>query len=360
MGSIGACCCGPDCPTPPELDIVGLTQNSEWEQLDDCCFYTTYDYDSPADNLRYTGPIYSSREYEYKGRVTYSAVIGTKDGSDCLDPSLQEVGYKERWSYGYDRWRKFADYGIGTTVRVYAHKVEVMESGLPVAYWYYRIEQDYAGTRGWERKQLAFDETIYVSTECTTWLGNSNNELTSAYSSAPSEPAWVESILVEFSCSSTTYFKVKESDLDPVHWLAVNISSEDANLPTSSECTPGTQLACTIVYSISSPNACSTTDLSILDTANATTCNIQIRQGTSSLFLDGQQTGRYLYNFNTTLLLAEECCIDLDSVCSWNVTPALFWWWEHESTIDINDCATVFSPYDLLFHGIFEVRLRLP
>lgn len=365
MGKIGKCCCGPDCPTPPELVLVGLTQNADWEQLDDCCFYTTYDYDAPLDSQRYTGPLYSSREYEYKGRVTYSAVIGTKDGSDCLDPSLQDVGYKERWAYGLDQWRKFADYEISSTVRVYTHRVEVVKSGIPVFYWYYRIEQDYAGTRGWERKQFAFDETIYVATsECTKWIGNSNNALPSSYSAAPSEPDWVETLFLEFECDSVSYFKVKESDLEPIIWLDVSVSSENANLLPSSVCTPGTQSPCSIIYNISEPSACSTTILSIFDTGNSTTCNIQIRQGASSLFLDGTQRGSYVYQFQVVLKLDDDCCIDLDSVCSWTLqgSPAtiLVWWWNHESVIEINDCETLFNPYDLLLHGIFEARLRLP
>jgi hypothetical protein len=357
MGSVGCECCDDVCPTPPVLSLVGMTQTTAWQELPDCCWYATYDYDIPLNGLRYTGPLYSSREFEYKGRVTYSGSIGTRSYGECVDPTEQDVGYMERWAYGSDQWRKFAVYGVGTRVRVYTHRVAVIEGGLTVYYWYYRIEQDYAGSRGWERKQMAYDATIYVSTSCTLWLGNSNNVLQSSYPPGPNPPSWVETLFINFACTSVTYFQVRESDLDPIDLLEVMASSEDDNLPTASTCTPGIQSPCSIAYNISPPNACSTTNLSIFNLNNPITCNIQIRQGTSNLFLDGQRVGMYSYNFNTVLMLINNCCIEPASTCSWQQG---FWWWRHEPRIDINNCETIFNPYDLVFHGIFQARLRLP
>lgn len=359
MGGKNNCCRVEGCPTPPELQLEGLTQFGEWFELADCCWSARFDYTTSISNVRYTGPIYQSLQYEHKGRITYKGAIGSRNSSgECVYTSQQDVGYKERWRYGGEQWRKFAIYSINPIVTVYAHRVVVEELGLPVAYWYYRIDQLYSGTRGWERKTFAtLDSTIYVPTGCTQWLGNSSNVLPSTHGTATAGTDWTETTFASFTANTKTYFKIKEDDLlelDPEEWLETEISSEDDNLTPSSTCTPGTQEFVVIPYAMGRLVACSTLNLSIVSLGGAS-CNTQIRSGTSGLFLNGAQTGRYAYNFNTVLMLINNCCIDLDSACSWDIG---FWWWDHEARIDINNCEESFNPYDIVLHGVFDVRVR--
>lgn len=367
MGGKNNCCRIDGCPTPPQLQLVGLTQVGEWLELADCCWQARFDYDVPVNNVRYTGPIYQSLEYEHKGRITYKGSIGTFTSSYgttvCSGNTQQDVGYKERWRYGGEEWRKFGIYSINPTVTVYAHRVVVTELGLPVAYWYYRIDQLYSGTRGWEKKTSAsLDSTIYVSTGCTAWLNASGGSLPSTHGTPTPGTDWTETLFASFTANTKTYFKIKEEDLlelDPDEWFETSISSEDPDLSPSSTCTPGTQEPVVIPYATGTLVACSTLNLSIVSLGGPS-CNTQIRSGTSSLFLDGGQRGAYTFNFFTVLMLIDNCCIDLDSACSWDAGAILFWWWDHEARIDINNCTESFNPYDLVFHGVFDVRARFP
>lgn len=367
MGGKNNCCRIDGCPTPPELELEGLEQIGDWFELSDCCYRARFDYNTPINNVRYTGPIYQSLEFEHKGRITYKGLIGTLTSSygttECTGETQQDVGYKERWRYGGEQWRKFAIYSINPTVTVYAHRVVITELGLPVAYWYYRIDQSYSGTRGWERKTFAsLDNTIYVPTTCTQWLDGSGNTPPSTYGTPTPGTDWTETLFASFTANTKTYFKIKEEDLlalDPEEWLETEISSEDPNLAPSSTCTPGTQEPVVIAYATGRLVACSTLNLSIVSLGGPS-CNTQIRSGTSSLFLDGGQAGRYFFNFNLVLMLINSCCIDLDSACSWDLNPGLFWWWDHEARIDINNCTESFNPYDIVLHGVFDVRVKLP
>lgn len=368
MGGKNNCCRIDGCPTPPELQLVGLTQIGNWLELANCCWQARFDYEIPVNNVRYTGPIYQSRESEFKGRITYKGNIGTITSSygttSCTGQTQQDVGYKERWTYGGEQWRKFAVYSI-PTVWVFAHRVVVTELDLPVAYWYYRIDQSYAGTRGWERKTSAYlESTIYVDTLCAQWFSNAGTALPSSHPSEPitgTGPAtdWTETQFISFETSSKTYFKIKESDLealDPEIWLEKEVSTEDPNLVPGSSCTPGIQTPGVLQY-IRSPLVPCADDLLSIVSLGGPNCNTQIRRGPSGLFLDGQQVGRYFFNFNLLLMLVNSCCIDPDSACSWDIG---FWWWDHEARIDISNCTESFNPYDIVFHGVFDVRVRFP
>lgn len=365
MGGKNNCCLIDGCPIPPELELVGLTQISDWLELSNCCWTARFDYVVPVNNVRYTGPIYQSYEYNLKGRITYKGAIGSRNSSgECVYTSQQNVGYKEGWTYAGEQWRKFAVYSINPSVYVYAHRVVVTEFDLPVAYWYYRIDQQYAGTRGWERKTSAFlVSTIYVAEGCGEWFNAAGGTPPSAHPSEPihgvREPTdWTETEFINFTTSSKTYFKVKESDLAALpteNWLELEASTEDTDLTPSSSCTPGVQTPGVLVYSRSPFVPCEEIVLNIVSLGGPS-CNTQIRGGLGALFLNGAQIGAYNFNFQFLLSL-NDCCIDLDSACSWDIG---FWWWDHEARIDINNCEESFNPYDIVLHGVFDVRVRFP
>lgn len=368
MGGKNNCCRVDGCPTPPELQLEGLTQYGEWFELSDCCWSVTFFFDEDNPTVRYTGPVYSRKDYEYKGRITYKGAIGTRNSAgECVYSTQQDVGYRERWQYDYDSWRKFALYEIDSSVLVYCHRVEIIVDDVPVYYWYYKIVQSFRGQRGWERNRRTYSSTASVPLiECASFRVN-NIEQPSTHTSQPGSSSWVEDSFQSFECASYTYFRIAETDLeelDPGEWLERTVSSEDDDITPSSACTDGIQAPCILDYSISAHPDCEL--LSIFNSGNAITCRIDIRLGSGiTQWLGGQIVGSPGVNFFSGLYLLFNCCIDIGSTCSGllggtPLSPTIFWYWDHEARIDINNCETEYNPYDIVFHGVFDIRVRFP
>jgi len=366
MGGKNNCCRVEGCPTPPELQLEGLTQFGEWFELADCCWSARFFFDEDNPTVRYTGPTYSRKDYEYKGRITYKGAVGSRNSAgECVYTSQQDVAYRERWIYDYDSWRKFALYAIHSEVLVYCHRVMILEADVPVYYWYYKVIQTYTGQRGWERNRRTYNSTANVPLiECATFKSN-NVSIDNNHSAQPGSSSWVEESFQSFECASYTYFRIAETDLeelDPGEWLERTVSSADDDIEPSSACTDGVQAPCVLDYYINEPFPCEY--LSILDTAHPTTCSINIIRGEVEQFLIGSMVGFQTTNFGYGLYLV--CgCIDIGSTCSGllggtPLSPTIFFYWDHEARIDINNCEKEWTPYDIVFHGVFNVRVRFP
>jgi|694.fasta_scaffold74274_3 hypothetical protein len=367
MGSLGVCC-REACIEPPEIQITGLTSSSAWTLPNPtfCCWQKTFFYNSwPISPTKYTSPTISDLAIEFKGRRTIEATVGTVSGPDCIDQEDIDLGYIERWRIYEDAYRKYAYISpLSNQVVVKAHLVTIIESGLPVVYWAFSIQEEFTSTYGFDRKFRNYVDNILVAIECATWRNGLANVNDPTYLSRPTS-TWVEQTPIASGAvdGSITFGLVRLSTLEalpPGDWNEQVVSTTDANTPAVSGCLTGVQDPFLLAYSISPSPACSQIEVS------TAACGEQIITTGNVLFdpnfLTAQLIGRYDFAdpvFVDHLRLNAGCCIDTGTVCNFNPSTSTFNWSARAEVIT-STCTSTYSPVDMIVHPSYTVRFRLP